>query len=314
MEIVRLETLEPRGWVRPAVTVGNFDGVHRGHQALVGVALAAARAVSGTAVVLTFDPHPSHVLAPHRAPAALMTVEQKAEILRGLGVERVAVLPFTPALAAQRAEAFVCDVLSRALGARAVIVGANFRFGHDREGDVGMLERLGREQGFDVSTVAPVLHEGAPVSSTRIREALARGAVEAASELLGRRYFVEGVVRRGAGRGRTIGFPTANLDPVNETIPGGGVYAGWVREPDDAAAPLHAAVVNVGRRPTFGSGGDLLVEAHLFDFAGDLYDRRLRLEFAHRLRDERTFSGLDALKAQIAADASEARRLLANPD
>jgi riboflavin kinase/FMN adenylyltransferase len=314
MEIVRLETLEPCGWVRPAVTVGNFDGVHRGHQALVAAARDAAQAVDGTAVVLTFDPHPSHVLAPHRAPAALMTVAQKAEILGDLGIARLAVLPFTPALAAQSAAAFGREVLHRALGAQAVIVGANFRFGHAREGDAEALRRLGRELAFDVATVAPVLYDGAPVSSTRIREALARGAVEAARELLGRRYCVDGVVRRGAGRGRAIGFPTANLEPVNETIPGGGVYAAWAQERDVDGAPRRPAVVNVGRRPTFGSGGDLLIEAHVFDFDGDLYDRPLRLEFAHRLRDELKFPGLEALKAQIAADAAAARGLLANPD
>jgi riboflavin kinase / FMN adenylyltransferase len=312
MEIVRFETLEPRGWIRPAVTVGNFDGVHRGHQALVAAALAAARADGGTAVVLTFDPHPSHVLAPHRAPSALMTVEQKAEILGPLGVERLAVLPFTPALAARRAPDFAREVLAQATGARAIVVGSSFRFGHNREGDAGTLARLGQSLGFRVETVDPVLQEGAPISSTRIREALARGAVEAAHELLGRRYFVDGVVRRGEGRGRTIGFPTANLDPVNETIPGGGVYACWSHDLDDAGAAPRPAVVNVGRRPTFGGGGELLVEAHVFDFEGDLYGRRLRLSFAHRLRDERTFPGREELKAQIAVDAAEARHLLAN--
>jgi riboflavin kinase/FMN adenylyltransferase len=311
VEIVRLETLEPRAWVRPAVTVGNFDGVHRGHQALVAAALDAARADAGTAIVLTYDPHPAHVLAPHRAPAALMTVAQKAEVLAGLGIERLAVLPFTAAVAGLSAAEFARSVLAQAVGARTIVVGDNFRFGHNREGDVSALSRLGETLAFRVATIAPVLHDGAPVSSTRIREALSRGAVEAAREMLGRPYFVDGVVRRGAGRGRTIGFPTANLEPMNETVPGGGVYAGFCRELDDPGSPRRPAVVNVGRRPTFGGGGELLIEAHLFDFTGDLYDRRLRLSLVHHLRDERAFPGVDALKAQIALDAAEARRWLA---
>jgi riboflavin kinase/FMN adenylyltransferase len=308
VEIVRLETLEPRGWPSPAVTVGNFDGVHRGHQALVAATLDAARPQGGTAVVLTFDPHPSHVLSPHRAPEAILTVEQKAEILASLGIERLAVLPFTRALADKDAPTFAREVLHDCLGARTVIVGQGFRFGRHREGDAARLRALGGELGFSVEAVGAVLHEGTPISSTRIREALARGEIEAARELLGRRPFVDGRVRRGDGRGRTIGFPTANLELLNEAVPGGGVYACWARVLDEPAR--RAAVVNVGRRPTFGAGGALLVEVHLLDFAGDLYDRTLRVEFEQKLRDEQAFPSVDALKAQIAADASTARRVL----
>ena len=310
MKVVRLETLSPLGWPLPAVTVGNFDGVHRGHQALVTAALRAARAQQGEAVVLTFDPHPSHVLSPHRAPEALMTVDQKAELLGTLGIDSLAVLPFTRELADRSAEAFAREVLRDCLGARSVIVGQNFRFGRHREGDTERLAELGTAMGFSVDTVAAVLHDGAPISSTRIRAAVARGEVESANSLLGRRHFLDGVVRQGDQRGRTLGFPTANLELVNESVPGGGVYACEVAI--DGEPALRPAVVNVGRRPTFG-GGDLLVEAHLLDFGGDLYGRRLRVFFERKLRDERAFPGIDALKQQIQADVERARTLLRRP-
>jgi riboflavin kinase/FMN adenylyltransferase len=298
---------------RCALTIGNFDGVHRGHQALVAAARESAQSRGGTTVVLTFDPHPSHVLSPHRAPEALLTVEQKAEILGGLGVDRLAVLPFTRALAEKTAEEFARDVLQGCLGARSVIVGENFRFGRHRQGDAAHLAQLGRSMGFSVEPVAAVLHDGAPISSTRIREAVARGAVEGANALLGRRYFLDGRVRQGDGRGRTIGFPTANLELLNEAVPGGGVYACCARLDASAPEPLRPAVVNVGRRPTFG-GGDMIVEVHLLDFAGDLYGRVLRVEFLTKLRDEQRFPDVDTLKRQIETDVAEARRILATKD
>jgi riboflavin kinase / FMN adenylyltransferase len=295
------------------VTVGNFDGVHRGHQALVAAARKEARTTGGMTVALTFDPHPSHVLSPHRAPDALMTVEQKAEVLGALGVDTLAVLPFTRELADKTAADFAREVLRDCLGAEAVVVGASFRFGRHRQGDAAALADLGRTLGFAVQAVEAVLHEGVAISSTRVREAVARGEIESANALLGRRYFVDGRVQEGAKRGRTIGFPTANLQLVNETVPGGGVYACWVTVAGDAPANRRPAVVNVGRRPTFGGGGDLLVEVHLLGFSGDLYGKLLRAEFQEKLRDERTFPGVDALRAQIETDAAAARRLLVDP-
>jgi riboflavin kinase / FMN adenylyltransferase len=311
MEVVRLESLEPRGWPEAALAVGNFDGLHRGHQALVALAVRDARAAGGTSVVLTFDPHPSRVLSPDRAPASLMTLDQKAEILAGLGVDRLAVLPFTAELSRRAPEDFARDVLQRALGARVVVVGSSFRFGRGRTGDLAMLRRLGDALGFRVHGQRPVIARGGPISSTRIREALARGDVDAARDFLGRRFFVDGVVVRGEGRGRRIGIPTANLDVANETVPGGGVYACWCRVLGDASAPRPAAV-NVGRRPTFG-GGVTTVEAHLLDFDADLYGRTLRVEFEARLREERKFPGAEALVAQIRSDIVEARQVLRAP-
>jgi riboflavin kinase/FMN adenylyltransferase len=309
MERVRLDTLAPRGWREPAVTVGNFDGVHRGHRSLVEAAVRQARERGGTAVALTFDPHPSRVLSPDRAPSTLMTLDQRAEALGALGIDALAVLPFTFELSRQFAADFARTVLRDAVGARVVVVGENFRFGRGREGDLAALARLGESLGFTVLGTPPVLHEGAPISSTRIREALARGAVRAASEMLGRPFFVDGTVVKGAGRGREIGLPTANLAVVNETLPARGVYACRCRELGDPGGALHPAVVNIGHRPTFG-GGALSVEAHLLDFDGDLYGRTLRTEFEERLREERTFAGPEALVAQVRDDVARARRML----
>lgn len=307
MELFRLESLEPRGLRSPSVTVGNFDGVHLGHRALAEAVVAEARAAGGEAVVLTFDPHPSRVLAPERAPATLMTIAQRAEMLGPLGIDRLAVLPFTRELSHESPEEFARRVLAGALGARAVVVGFNFRFGRGRAGDASALASFGRELGFAVRALPPVLHEGAPVSSSRVREALGRGAVEAARGLLGRRYFVDGAVVQGIGRGRSLGIPTANLDPVNEILPGGGVYACLCSIAGEG--PRRPAVVNVGRRPTFGGGAELL-EAHLLDFGDDLYGRSLRVEFEARLREEQRFPDGAALLRQIRADIESARRLL----
>jgi riboflavin kinase/FMN adenylyltransferase len=309
MERVRLDALAPCGWREPAVTVGNFDGVHLGHQSLAAETVRQARAGGGTAVALTFDPHPSRVLSPDRAPATLMTLDQREEALAALGVDRLAVLPFTFELSRESAADFARNVLRDAMGARVVVVGEGFRFGRSREGDLAGLTRLGRSLGFDVVGVAPVIHEGAPISSTRIREALARGAVAPARRMLGQRFFVDGAVVRGFGRGRTIGLPTANLAVVNETLPARGVYAGWCRELTDAGAARRPAVVNIGHRPTFGAGA-LSVEAHLLDFEGDLYGRALRVEFEERLREERPFDGAEALLRQVRDDIGRARRLL----
>jgi riboflavin kinase/FMN adenylyltransferase len=311
VELLRLDPARPVRWPSPAVAVGNLDGVHLGHQALVDVVRAEARARGGTSVVLTFDPHPGRVLQPERSPRALMTLEQKAEVLAALGVERLAVLPFTRERAAQAAEDFARSILAETLGARVVAVGGNFRFGRGREGDAAALQRLGAAADFDVVVVPPVTRDGEVVSSTRVREAVEAGEMQVAAALLGRDYFVDGTVVPGDGRGRTIGFPTANVDVVNETLPGLGVYACWMTLLDADGSRLPAAV-NVGRRPTFGGAG-ITVEAHALAPVGDLYGARVRAAFVQRLREERRFPGVEALKAQIAVDVDEARRVLRVP-
>ena len=306
MDRIRLETLKARGWPAPAVTVGNFDGVHRGHEALVRRAAEWARKHGGEVVVLTFDPHPVSVVYPDRAPTALNTLEQKAELVESLGVDRFVVVPFDEELALRPPEAFARGVLAGALEAKKVVVGDNFRFGHDRAGNVTTLAELGRALGFTVEALAPVLHEGQPISSSRVRRAIAAGAVDEAAALLGRPYFIDGRVAVGEKRGRTLGFPTANLDSANETLPALGVYAARCRTPTGGWRP---AVVNVGQRPTFG-GRLVSVEAHLLDFEGDLYGAEVRLEFQHRLSGEERFAGPEALAAQIRQDVARARDLL----
>jgi len=312
MQVSRVTPSRPVGWPDVAVAVGNFDGVHRGHQELVRAMVSEARAMSGTSVVLTFDPHPGRVLFPRTAPRTLLKLEQRAEILATLGVDQLAVLEFDRALARLSPEAFATSVLRDTLAARAVVVGESFRFGRRRAGDVATLAGLGRELGFRVRALAPLLADGRPISSSRIREALAAGEVREAGELLGREFFVEGSVVRGAGRGRTIGVPTANLAAESDLLPAPGVYAGRFRDLGEEPARRHACVVNVGRRPTFDDG-ELTVEAHLLGFDGDLYDHRARLFFIARLRDERRFDGVEALLVQIRQDMVRARALLQAP-
>ncbi len=309
MQQLWLRAGAPLALEEPCVAIGNFDGVHRGHQQLVQAAVAGAEQRAGTAVVLTFDPHPARVLAPDRAPGTLTTLAQKAELLAVLGVELLAVVPFDGRLARLAPAEFVRTLLVGVLRPRRVFVGAGFRFGNGRRGDVAELTALGDEHAFAVEAMAPVLEAGVPISSSRIRQALARGAVEEARALLGRAYSIDGSVVAGDGRGRTLGVPTANLATQNEVVPARGVYAGRCRVGSDT---FRLAVVNVGIRPTFG-GTTGTIEAHLLDFDGDLHGRTLRLSFEHRLRDERRFAGEQALVAQIREDVAHARRLLSGP-
>jgi riboflavin kinase/FMN adenylyltransferase len=266
-----------------------------------------ARAAGGRAVVLTFDPHPSRILAPDRAPAALTTLDQKAEELARAGADVLALLPFTEALSRESPAEFARLVLAGAVRARQVIVGAGFRFGRGRSGHVADLERLGQGLGFDVHAVPPFVEGGAVVSSSRIREHLSRGEVAAARRLLGRTYFVDGEVVKGDGRGRTLGIPTANVHSANEILPARGVYACRVRL--SPGQPFLAAVGNRGTRPTF-AGREESLEVHLLGFDRDLYGAPLRVAFVERLRDERAFAGPDELVAQIHEDIARARVLL----
>ena len=309
MERLQLGSATAAVGTRSAVAIGNFDGVHRGHQALVAAAVARARETGGAAVVLTFDPHPARVLRQDGAPSALTTLAQKEELVAALGIDRLVALAFDARLAALSPDAFVSEVLASLLGARHVVVGESFRFGHARQGDARTLEALGGRQGFDVQVVKPVLHAGRPISSSRIRESLAAGDVKDAALLLGRPYALDGRVVRGDGRGRGLGIPTANLGVEEQMLPGRGVYAGRVLVP---GGDWRAAVVNVGERPTFGGTG-LVVEAHLIDFSGDLYGARLRVSFQARLRGEERFASAEALVERIHEDVRVARELLAPP-
>lgn len=296
---------------RGVITVGNFDGLHVGHQEILRIVTERARDRDGEAAVYTFEPHPRKVLRPDRAPKLLTTLEQKLELIEAAGVDVAIVEHFDDAFARRSAEAFVRDVLHARIGPEEVYVGYDFRFGHDREGSMRTLTELGPHLGFAVTIVPEVRVDGRDVNSTRIRELLAEGQVEEARDLLGRPYAVRGSVVAGDRRGRTLGFPTANLAPENEVLPAIGVYAGTLRVRGDAPSEALPAVVNVGRRPTFETAGGVVVEAHLIDWEGDLYGKRVELAFLHALREERRFSDVESLKRQIAADREAARARLA---
>jgi riboflavin kinase/FMN adenylyltransferase len=293
------------------VVIGNFDGVHRGHAHVLTLAVARARAEGLVPTVLTFFPHPALVLG-RSAPAMLTSLARRAELMGALGVKVLLAQRFDAAFAAWSPEQFAETLLARTLRAAVVIVGENFRFGRGRAGDMAALRALGERLGFTAEAHALVGDARGPYSSTRAREAIRAGDMATARTVLGRDHSVEGVVVHGDARGRTIGFPTANLGHVEELLPADGVYAIRAeREGDAEAQPLGDGVVNVGVRPTVADGSARTVEAHLFDPPGDLYGARLRVSFVARLRGEQRFSGVDALKAQIAEDVRAAKTVLA---
>ena len=296
-----------------ALVIGNFDGVHRGHQAVLHQVVAEARALGLASSVLTFDPHPAVVVGAG-APPLLARMDRRVELMGAIGIERAYVRRFDASFASWTAERFVRDLVVEALRARVVVVGHNFRFGSKRAGDLTLLRELGAALGFE-ARVHPVASDAhGPFSSTRAREAIAAGELEEAARVLGRPHELSGVVVRGDERGRALGFPTANLDDVTEMLPPHGVYAVKVDDLDaqGEAGPLAEGVTNVGVRPTVAAAGGTkrTIETFLFDFAGDLYGRRLRLHLVARLRDERRFGSLDELKAQIARDVAQARKVL----
>ena len=285
--------------------LGAFDGIHLAHAKILDTAVERARALGLPAVACTFDPNPVAVLRPERAPAPIATLEENLGWIGERGLDATLVIPFTLDFSRMEAEAFVTQVLAKTLGVREVVVGFNHTFGRGARGTATLLRDLGARDGFVTHVLPPLQVNGLTVSSSAIREALREGDVELARELLGRPYSVTGIVQRGAGRGRTLGFPTANLRPDRPLVLTAGVYAARARWDDRRAD----AVVNIGYRPTFGES-QYWVEAYLFDFAGDLYDRTLTLDFLHRIRSEMKFSGVEALKAQVQADMDEARRRL----
>jgi riboflavin kinase / FMN adenylyltransferase len=289
-----------------AVAVGNFDGVHVGHAAIVGRLRAAAARHGVSAVVLTFDPHPASILRPEQAPLPLTTPARRAELLLALGVNAVCVQPADAALMALEAEAFYAGVLRGRFAARAIVEGQDFRFGARRRGDVAMLATLCGRDGVELDVVPPVVIDGEAVSSSRIRTLVAAGRVAEAHTLMTAPYRLTGAVVVGARRGGTIGFPTANLAGIATLLPALGVYAA-VAHVDGVAVP---AAVHVGPNVTFGETS-VSVEAHLIGFAGDLYGRPLDVDFLDRVRDTRRFSSVEDLKAQLADDVAAARRIVA---
>ncbi|MER7889661.1 bifunctional riboflavin kinase/FAD synthetase [Micromonospora sp. NPDC094482] len=298
----------PGGWGRSVVTIGVFDGVHKGHQATIGHTVARARELGVQSVVVTFDPHPAEVVRPGSHPAVLTEQARKAELIEALGADVLCVVPFTPEFSRLSAEAFVHDVLVEHLHAALVVVGDNFRFGHKAAGDVALLERLGRTFGFGIEAAPLVAADGTVFSSTYIRSCVDAGDVGAAAAALGRPHRVEGVVVRGDQRGRELGFPTANLLCHRyAAIPADGVYAARLIRRGQRE-PLMAAV-SVGTNPTF-SGRERRVEAYALDFDGDLYGERLALDFVAHLRGQVRYDSIEPLIAQMQQDVERTRRAL----
>ncbi|MCC7008315.1 MAG: bifunctional riboflavin kinase/FAD synthetase [Acidobacteria bacterium] len=302
MEVIAFPDDQRPNWPHPVVALGNFDGVHRGHQQLIDEVRRHAHERAGTSVAMIFDPHPPRVLRPDKAPPLLMTLDQKLEAFERAGMDAVAIVRFTPELSRWEPEVFVETVLVDWLRAADVWVGANFLFGRDRSGTFTLLRALGEDRGFRVEKIDPVRYKDFVVSSTRIRHLVAEGRVDEAGSLLGHHYFVDGEVVRGDARGRTLGFPTANLRTENELLPAHGIYATLAM----IGATAHPAVTSLGVRPTFGEAGPATLETHILDGEYDLYGRRLRLAFVKWLRPELRFADTDALTIQIRQDCATA--------
>lgn len=291
------------GIQRPTVlTLGVFDGLHLGHQLIMKTVTERAKAIGAVPTVITFDPHPRAVLHPESAPPLLQTFDQKIEAFGVLGIEQTIVVRFTPEFSSIRAAEFLSDVVKDRLQAQEVYLGKGFAFGHNREGNIDLLKRLGTELGFVAGEVSEVKLRGRRVSSSKIRELLARGNVNLARRMLGRPYGVEGRVERGDQRGHKLGFPTANLRPQNRVIPKNGVYVtGTLID-----GHWRRSVTNIGLRPTFVEATEPSVETYVMNWDGDLYGDVIRVRFLYRLRDERKFSSIDELKTQIDRDVARA--------
>ncbi len=314
MEVIRDETTFPRPPHGSAVTIGQYDGVHRGHRALIAEVHRLAGAENLTTVVVTFDRHPASVVRPESAPLALTDLGQKLELLAETGVDHTLLLRFDEDRREERAEDFVQEVLLECLDTRLVVVGADFHFGYRRKGNVDLLRSMGAEENFEVVGLDLLALDGGglgtgPISSTAVRLALVEGRLDDATEMLGRYHEVRGLVVEGDGRGGELGFPTANVEvPGGMQLPDDGIYAGWYVRAD---GHRHAAALSLGRRPTFhDEAEDSVLEAHLLDFAGDLYGEEARVQFVSRLREEQRYESVEALVAQVELDCRRAGELL----
>lgn len=293
----------PRGGI---ATIGNFDGVHLGHRRILETVVARARETGRPSVALTFEPHPLSVLRPDHAPRCLQTLRQKQETLEEIGVENLLVIPFTRDFSLTEPEEFVRSVLCARLAVSEIYLGSHFAFGRGKRGDISLLSRMGPECGFVASSVEEVIFDGEPVSSTRIRRAIARGDVSAARAMLGREYGIDGLVAKGDKVGRRIGYPTINLEPENELHPADGVYI--TRIHIRSFGRRFDCVTNIGRRPTVYENYATVIETYVLDFSADVYGERVRLYFFERLREERRFPSVTALSDQIGRDIEETRK------
>lgn len=291
--------------MNPVLTIGNFDGVHRGHLALFDKVIERAKAINGQSVVMTFDPHPIKVMSPGNGPPLITPIEQKLELISNTGVDVILCLAFTPEFASMSAKDFVQSILMDRLGVKEIVVGYDYTFGHMRQGDVSFLRKMGDKLGLRVHVTGPIHLDDSIVSSTSIREFVQQGNLVDAKRFLGRDYQISGTVVKGKGRGgRLLGFPTANLKPVDELIPRRGVYAVTVRVDDKN----YCGVANIGYNPTFGDDA-LSVETHLLDFSENIVGRKIKIRFIQRLRDEMTFGDAKELSDRISQDIEQARKL-----
>ena len=291
---------------KPVLTIGNFDGVHRGHLALFERVKIRARAIGGVSAVMTFQPHPMKIMKPEKAPPLITPVRQKLSLIAQAGINTILCLPFDETFAAISAEDFVRNILVQRIGVRELVVGYDYTFGHNRTGNIELLRGMGKDLGFQVHVVQPVLMGKRVVSSTSIRELVRAGEIAEAKKLLGRDYQICGTVVKGKNRGgRLLGFPTANLELVDELTPKEGVYAVKVLIGDH----LYNGVTNIGHNPTFGQG-PLSIETHILDFSGDLLGQTIRVNFIHRLRAEKTYKSIEELARQIDLDIKVAREVM----
>ncbi|MBN1628060.1 MAG: bifunctional riboflavin kinase/FAD synthetase [Deltaproteobacteria bacterium] len=289
----------------PVLTIGNFDGVHKGHLALFDLVKKRAAAIGGCSVVMTFEPHPIKLTNPGKGLLIITPIKQKLRLISEAGIDVTLCLPFDRQFSTISANDFVKNILVDKIGIREIVVGYDYSFGNNRQGNIGLLKRMGKELGFKVHTIEPIHLKKVLVSSTSIRNFIKEGDLEHARVLLGRDYQITGRVISGAGRGgKLLGFPTANLLPVDELIPKKGVYA-VIAEIDSRQ---YFGVCNIGNNPTFGENV-LSIETHMFDFNGETVGKDLTIRFMHRLRDEKTFSGIEELSAQISRDIQKAREL-----
>lgn len=312
MQVITDLSKSPWPEQRSVITIGAYDGVHRGHQAVVSDVKRLASDLGCRSVVVTFDRHPASVVRPESAPKLLTDLDQKLELLEATGVDATVLVRFDEQQSFESATDFVERVLVKCLATRTVVVGSDFHFGRHRLGNVALLRELGAIHDFDVQPRELVPRADGvdePISSTAIRRALAGGQVELAAQMLGHAFEARGPVVKGDQRGRQLGFPTANVEVSNQLcVPADGVYAGWYERPDGVT---HPCAINLGRRPTFFEHADhSLLEAHLIDFAGDLYTEAARVQFTHFLRSERKFDGIDALITQLKQDIENARAVL----
>ena len=300
-----IETIQTK-FKNPAITIGNFDGVHMGHQALFRKVKQWAEKLDGESIVVTFDPHPLQVLFPEKAPSFITSHRLKLDLIASCGIDATIVIPFNHEFSQMSAREFVEVILVGKIGARAIVVGNDYRFGHSREGDLPFLRRLGEQYGFTVEIVTVIQMNDTPVSSTSIRQLIANGNIRDANRLLGRPFEVSGTVIEGRKRGLGLGFPTANIRMPAVASPRTGVYVVEA----EVDGKRYGGAANLGYNPTFGDV-ELSLETHLFDFNQDIYGRPITIRFIDRLRDERRFSGPEELRLQIQKDVDTARRILA---